>query len=95
MAALVEHDEMRCECGGDVRETTATESKGAYRALPPLRCHQCTERERAAEQHKDEPFPAALRIPISKVKPRAQGPRRRVEVSEAAKAGMKRKGPAT
>ncbi len=89
--ALQLHEDLTCECGGWVPETTDPANRDAYRTDPPVRCHKCTAHGRASERHKDSPQAWALRFPTRLVplERRRQGPRKRVELTPAQIEGAK------
>lgn len=56
------------QCGGYLPDTTAPEAEDRYKAGLPIRCHQCTERLRAYERHRENSAPHidALLFPVER-----------------------------
>lgn len=64
---MAEWESRRCECGGDITETTAAENEFAYEVETPTYCRKCqvlaAATERAHKEPKDGGYhhPSALR----------------------------------
>jgi hypothetical protein len=64
MALAVYESGLCSGCGDPLEQTTKAEHEYAYVPKPPIRCHRCTAADRGADQYRDSPHPAALRVPV-------------------------------